>query len=452
MSNGISLLARLFRKQPATSFTAELHARAINTPLFINAGLGAQLINAYLHGPQPQAKLEGEEVGRLTVRTDNGIAVMDISGAMTSRPVYSWCSQQVSYEQIRTELAEQVSDANTSAIVLRLDTPGGEAAQNIDLADFIYSMRGDKPIIAMVDDMAYSAGYAIASACDEIWITRTGGVGSVGVVTYHIDQSELNSKIGIKVEFIHAGAKKVQGNPHQSLSDEARSDTQVKIDYLYDMFCESVARGRGLSVEAVKATEAGCYIGTQAIEVGFADTLGTFSELLDYLGGGEKPQQPTKAQTIEQVDDEPEVPNEPQQTDGEPGDVEELEGESQEEVSDEPLNQEHEEEKMEALRKAAAEPQSLVVPEPTSEATLEDKRKAEIRAVCTAAGIPDIAQDFITAGTAVEQVRTDLVAMLNAGEVEIESKQSVQVDEQPEQTENPLNASQIYAARRANRL
>jgi len=400
---GLNILSRLFKRKQGGNFAAELHSRAINTPLFVQADLGAQLINAYMHGPQSQQATEGDSVGELTVRTENGIAVMDISGGLTSRPVYSWCSDQVSYEQIRAELAEQVSDANTKAIVLRLDTPGGEASQNIDLHDFIYSMRGDKPIIAMVDDMAYSAGYGIASACDEIWVTRTGGVGSVGVVTYHVDQSDFNSKVGIKVEFIHAGSRKVEGNPHQPLTDTARSNIQERIDHLYDMFAESVARGRGLTVEQVKATEAGTYIGTKAIEVGFADVLGTFSDLMAYLDGAEKPVQAK------------------------------ISGSASAQAGD--------------LQKT---PEAVADQDPaTSKSTAQ--QEAEVRAVCTAAGLPEVAADYITAGTSIKQVREDLMSTLQAGEVEVESSQKVALTEsQGSDKANQVTASSVYA-RRNNR-
>lgn len=450
-NKGLNILSRLFKRKQGGNFTAELHARAINKPLFIQADLGAQLINAYLHGPQPQQAIEGDRISSMTVRTENGIAIMDISGALTSRPVYSWCYNQVSYEQIREELAEQVTDANTKAIVLRLDTPGGEASQNIDLHDFIYSMRGDKPIIAMVDDSAYSAGYGIASACDEIWVTRTSGVGSVGVVTYHVDQSDFNNKLGIKVEFIHAGARKVDRNPHEPLADIARTKIQADIDHLYGMFCEAVARGRGLTVEQVMATEASTYIGVKAIEAGFADVLGTFADLLAYLDGGQKPAQPQLTQQAE-----PQAEPEPQADSGESP---ELPTENEEADDSEGIGAGTTIDKAAAVlaeptAQAVLADQAVQTPQPTAEQLAEQqetKIQAEIRAVCTAAGLPEVAADYITARTSLNQVREDLQSMLQAGEVEIESSQKVAVTApQGEQTANKVTASSVYA-RRNNR-
>lgn len=459
MSDGktvLGKLSRLFKRNPSNNFMAELHARAINTPLFVQADLGSQLINAYLHGPQPQQAVVGDSVGEITVRTEDGIAIMDISGALTSRTMHVPCqASPVSYEQIREELAEQVADANTKAIVLRLDTPGGEAAQNIDLHDFIYSMRGDKQIIAMVDDMAYSAGYAIASACDEIWVTRTGGVGSVGVVTYHVDQSEFNSKVGIKVEFIHAGARKVEGNPHQPLTEGARSNIQERIDQLYDMFSEAVARGRGLTVEQVKATEAGTFIGAKAIEVGFADVLGTFNDLMAYLSGGEKPTQPELKMTADDSDpaaEEGQAPvaaigagsgDAPMQEDYDasgddtpelPETVMTVEGMSEQAVA-------------EAVGEAVTDSVKAIAEESTPQATESQKRDAQIRAMCTAAGIADMAQDFIDGGESVEQVRADLIDLRQAGEVEVESSQKVSVSEPTETGSPQLTVSGVYARR-----
>lgn len=486
MKNVLQKVHRLFKRNP-NHFMAELHSRAINSPLFIHGDLGASLIDTALHIP-PTALGEGDYNGDITVHTDNGIAIMDIAGALTSRPVASFCSRQVSYEQIRVELAEQITDDNVKAVVLRLQSPGGEASQNIDLHDFIYSQRGTKPIIAMVDDYAYSACYGIASACDEIWVTNTGGVGSVGVVTYHVDQSDYNSKVGIKVEYIHAGARKVERNPHQPLSDTARAHIQADIDHLYDMFCEAVARGRGLSVEQVKATEAGCFTGVKAIEAGFADVLGTFDQLLAYLSGGEKPTQPKLNMAIGpgSSDVKAELPNgdgkteQPEQASAAEDSHEDYDAATESQAAADPVSKAFTEAVYETIVKpiveqtvaehnqqtasqedvqgtaqanaqegseglAKTEQSTTDAPPNASAPIAEDMRQAEIRAVCTAAGVPDLAKDFITAGMTVKRVRADLTSLLQAGEVEVESSQKVAVAEPTATTANTLTAASTYA-------
>ena len=109
---------------------------------------------------------------------------MDISGSLVDREMSVPCARSpVSYEAIKLEMTDLLENDNVDTIIARLDTPGGVASQNMDLSDFIYNSRGQgTKLIAVVDDMAYSAGFGIASAFEEIWISRTGGVGSVGVV------------------------------------------------------------------------------------------------------------------------------------------------------------------------------------------------------------------------------------------------------------------------------
>jgi ClpP class serine protease len=76
--------------------------------------------------------------------------------------------------------------------------PGGEVSGCFDLVDAIYAIRGKKPIWGILNEYAYSAGYAIASACDYVTVPRTGGVGSIGVITMHVDMSKAIDSAGLK--------------------------------------------------------------------------------------------------------------------------------------------------------------------------------------------------------------------------------------------------------------
>lgn len=213
--------------------------------------------------------------------SDAGVAVIDISGTLVNRStgMEAW-SGMSSYEQINAELQDAVSDPAISAILLRADSPGGECSGSFDLADAIFAARGKKPIWASVYDMAFSAGYLLASAADQIFVTRTSGVGSVGVLAVHVDQSALDAKLGLKYTTMFAGKKKTERSPHAPLSEEAKSSIEAEINRLYGMFVDTVARHRSISADAVRATEAGLYYGEDAVAVGFADKIGTFSDAL----------------------------------------------------------------------------------------------------------------------------------------------------------------------------
>lgn len=283
MKNPIKTLTRLLNRNPSNDLISLLYTKAMNQPLFIHPALGEMVIQGYLNATPDQ--MAGDPGSRGSNTGQGSIGVIDISGALVAHETVGPSgSGPLSYEEIGNGFDAMMEDPNLNVIIGRFDTPGGAASQNMDLSDKIFNARGKgKRLIAMIDDRAYSAGFALASAFDEIWVTRTSGVGSVGVVSYHVDQSGLNEKNGVKIEYIYAGEKKIAGNPHEALTEEAREEFQMEVDRLYDMFTETVARNLGMSVEGVKRTEAGSFYGNSAVKAGFAHKVGTFNELLASL-------------------------------------------------------------------------------------------------------------------------------------------------------------------------
>ena len=122
-------------------------------------------------------------------------------------------SGMTGYDGIRQNFLEALSDPAVEAIVLDIDSPGGEVAGCFDLVDTIYAARGEKPIWSVLSESAYSAGYAIASAADRIVVPRTGGTGSIGVISMHVDWSQALTEAGVKVTFITYGERKADGHP-----------------------------------------------------------------------------------------------------------------------------------------------------------------------------------------------------------------------------------------------
>ncbi|MBD0392133.1 S49 family peptidase, partial [Wolbachia endosymbiont of Pentalonia nigronervosa] len=141
--------------------------------------------------------------------------------------------------------------------------------------------RAQKKIIAIANDDAYSAAYAIASSAEKVFVSRTSGVGSIGVIASHIDQSGFNEKQGIKYTTIFAGSRKNDLNPHEPVTSESLENLQNEVNRLYEMFSQLIARNRNLSVEAIKNTEAGLYFGENAIEIGLIDEVATFNEIIN---------------------------------------------------------------------------------------------------------------------------------------------------------------------------
>jgi len=217
-----------------------------------------------------------------------GVAVIHVAGTLVQKNGYLRpYSGMTGYDGIRQNLLTAFYDPAVKAIALDIDSPGGEVAGCFDLVDQIYSLRGKKPIWAILDEVAYSAAYAIASAADHITVPRTGGVGSIGVVCCHTDWSKALEGAGVKVTFIQYGDLKTDGAAEKPLSDEALARFQADIDAMGELFTETVARNRSMSVAKVRATQAGTYLGQAGVSLGLADDVmapdAAFRELLSSL-------------------------------------------------------------------------------------------------------------------------------------------------------------------------
>lgn len=216
--------------------------------------------------------------------TDDGIACIPVQGTLLKKAsgmmAMSGC---VGYQRITNMLNECQSDRDVRGILLDIDSPGGETHGCFELTDLIYSMRGTKPIYASANDCALSAAYAIASGADRVFITQTGAVGSIGVYSLHVDQSGADLKAGLNFTYIKAGKKKIDANPHEALSKNAKSSIQAEVDRQYAMFVNAVARNRNVKAEQIQETEAGVYRAELALEANLADEVGTFDDALAAL-------------------------------------------------------------------------------------------------------------------------------------------------------------------------
>lgn len=214
--------------------------------------------------------------------TERGAAIVPIQGELVNRG--SWLgasSGLVSYEGLRHTLRAVAADPQARSIVLDIDSPGGQVTGMAETADLVRSIAEAKPVIAVANGLAASAAYGIASAASRIVVGRDAHVGSVGVVYMHADRSKQFDKAGIKVTLIHAGARKVDGNPFQPLPEDVRGDIQTRIDEAYGSFVALVCEGRpALSEDAIRTTEARVDAGRDAVDRGLADDVSTFDTAL----------------------------------------------------------------------------------------------------------------------------------------------------------------------------
>jgi ClpP class serine protease len=148
-----------------------------------------------------------------------------------------------------------------------------------------------KPVYGFADEMACSAAYHLASACREVWTTEAGHVGSVGVILCTVDESAALDKAGVKLRYLVTGARKADLHPGQPVTEEVLSVAQAKVDKLGRQFFRAVAHARGKAPggrrmsdpAAVKALQAGVFVGTDAVAAGLADGVASWPKFLSYV-------------------------------------------------------------------------------------------------------------------------------------------------------------------------
>jgi len=174
-----------------------------------------------------------------------------------------------------------MADPSVSAVVIDVDSAGGDVAGVEEVSHEIYRARGIKPVVAIANHTMASAAYWIASAASEIVATPSAEIGSIGVFAAHTDISEAEKQAGIKTSLVSAGRYKTEGNPHEPLDDEARAAIQRRVNDYYEAFTRDVARNRGVSISEVRnGFGEGRAVGArQAQRLKLADRIETFDQL-----------------------------------------------------------------------------------------------------------------------------------------------------------------------------
>lgn len=208
-----------------------------------------------------------------------GVAFIPVRGTLLNRFNGAY-SSVTGYQAITQMAVAAAADPQVRAGAMDVDSFGGEAAGCFESAAAVRAAfrAAGKPLIAVVNSNAYSAGYAMAAAADRIVLIPSGGAGSIGVVTMHVDFSKGLAESGIRVTYIHGGSHKVDGNPYQPLPDDVRADIQTRIDERHAAFVAHVASMRGISEQAVRDTEARTYSAKDALALGLIDEINTAPE------------------------------------------------------------------------------------------------------------------------------------------------------------------------------
>lgn len=224
-------------------------------------------------------------------KQQKSVAVIPVSGALEARPTEmgAWLGMS-SYEVIGKVFDHFVGDSSVSGIILDVSSPGGMVYGAQELADKIYSARGTKPIIAVANPLMASGAYWLASAADRIAITPSGDVGSVGVITEHVDISRRYEQRGVSVSTIKATGSPYKGeNSYVApLSEEARQHLQNRVDAIHSRFVGDLARFRGVSVDHVNEHfgKGRVVDAKTAMNAGMVDRVGTLQEVAVKMAAG----------------------------------------------------------------------------------------------------------------------------------------------------------------------
>ncbi|WP_395706997.1 S49 family peptidase [Casimicrobium huifangae] len=228
---------------------------------------------------------------RPTGSIQGDIAVLPMHGVVVPRAnLMSEVSGATSAEAFGRAFTAAMNDQRIGAVVIDTDSPGGSVAGVDELSRLIYDARGTKPIVAVANHLMASAAYWIGTAADELVMTPSAEVGSVGVFAAHEDVSAAQEKAGVKTTLVSAGEFKTQGNPYEPLTEEALATIQARVDDYYGMFVKAVARNRGVSVAAVREDYGkGLAFGAaQALAAGMVDRIETLDQTLVRLAKGQK--------------------------------------------------------------------------------------------------------------------------------------------------------------------
>lgn len=220
-------------------------------------------------------------------RTAGAVAIIPLRGILTPRPsLFSIIfGGGTGLEAFRENFREAAANDDIGSILIDVDSPGGTTELIAETAAEIRAARGTKPIIAVANTMAASAAYWIAAQADELLVTPSGLVGSIGIYTIHQDWSGFNEQLGVIPTYVSAGKFKTEGNEDEPLSAEARAAIQETVDDYYSLFVADVAAGRRVSEQQVRDGfgEGRVLPAQRALAAGMVDRVATFDEAVHQL-------------------------------------------------------------------------------------------------------------------------------------------------------------------------
>jgi len=431
-----------------------LASRILGTPLLIarpKLDVILSVLGSRIGLPNREMAFPIPEPKQARAFAQSGIAVIPVFGTLVKRSLgLDAASGLMAYDELESRLETALADPQVAGILLDLDSPGGEASGVFELAERIRAASTIKPIWAHANDAAYSAAYAIAAACQRLTLSQTAGVGSIGVIALHVDQSVKDAKDGLNYTAIFAGSHKNDFSPHEPLTPQATTALQAEVDRLYDIFVNQVGQMRGVDPDAVRATEAAVYFGENAVVAGLADAVMPFDqavrEFADALATQRSQLTPQARSAALPRASPPTLHHAPRSTSLTSEHI--MNEQPDEHVTLDPLHKQHEQNDPADPAQPAEQSQDEGDPQPTpaaqaalAQSFASGRSQAQaIAELCLIAGQPQRTAQFLAAGFSEAQVRRALLET-KADQPEIASRITADAGTSPRPEHSPVVAA-----------
>jgi protease-4 len=238
--------------------------------------------------PQIHIDLLGEDKMQEVVLVPSAarekVLMIDVDGMISSALETGILAREKNVvSRVFERLERAAADPWVKAVIIRLDTPGGE----VTASDMVYheilrfKERTRLPVVGLMMGVAASGGYYIAAACDVIMAHPSTLTGSIGVISIFPSVGALMDKVGVKVNVIKSGPAKDSGSPFRDMTEDEKKIFQGIIDEYYEGFLAVVARSRGAKVPAEKLraiADGRVYTAPQALKLGLIDAVGYFED------------------------------------------------------------------------------------------------------------------------------------------------------------------------------
>jgi len=225
------------------------------------------------HVIESRAAIEKRDVeDQIMYGVEDGVAEISMIGTLTKYG--SSFSQNPGMVKLRRAVRMAAEDTRVASILLRIDSPGGSVAGTGDLAAAVAQAAKTKPVTAYIEDMGASGAYWIASQANRVVANENAIVGSIGTYAVVMDFSEHAKRVGVEVHVLKAGEFKGAGEPGTKITDAQLAEWQRVVEDLNEIFVRSVATGRSMGVEQVKALADGrVHVGANAMSLGLVDAI-----------------------------------------------------------------------------------------------------------------------------------------------------------------------------------